>query len=98
MTRAELFSRLSALSPWLRTQGVARMRLFGSYARNTAHEGSDIDLIAEFEPGRTPDFVRLIEIEDELAARLGQKVELTTPRGLHPLIARSALAEAVDVA
>ena len=29
--------------------GVAHLRLFGSYAKNKAHQGSDIDLLYEYD-------------------------------------------------
>jgi hypothetical protein len=34
-------------------RGAYNVRLFGSAARGEAGEGSDIDLLVEFEPGRS---------------------------------------------
>lgn len=44
--------------------GVRSVRVFGSVARGTDAEGSDLDLLVEFEPGR--DLFDLIELKDEL--------------------------------
>jgi hypothetical protein len=58
--------------------GVARLQLFGSFARGEARPDSDVDLMVTFLPGRTPGFayVRLI---DELSAELGRDVDLVMP-------------------
>jgi len=47
MTRAEVIAKLKAIEPELRARGVAALYLFGSYARDEAREGSDIDLFVE---------------------------------------------------
>lgn len=93
MTRAELLDRLAALKPWLATQGVARVRVFGSYARDEAQPGSDVDLLVELSE---PMGLRFFGIEGELSRRLGLKVDLMTEEDLHRVVLRRALAEAVD--
>ncbi len=42
MTRAELLQRLRELKPWLESQGVVDLRLFGSFARDEARDDSDL--------------------------------------------------------
>lgn len=45
MNREHLLGKLRALKPWLQERGIARVRLFGSYARDEAGPDSDIDLL-----------------------------------------------------
>ncbi len=96
MDRAELLARLAALKPWLHAQGVERARIFGSYARNDAHAHSDIDLLVEFAPGRTPDLFAFAGLKLELEFRLGAEVDLFTPDSLHPGLKASIEAALVD--
>lgn len=42
---------------------------------------SDIDILVEFEPGKTPGLA-IIRIEDELSHLLGRVVDLRTPKDL----------------
>ncbi|CAN5538683.1 nucleotidyltransferase [soil metagenome] len=76
--------------------GVRKLSLFGSVARNEAHDASDLDLLVEFDDSSTLDgyFGVLFLIEDEL----GVNVDLAEPSTLHPLIRDQVLREAVTVA
>jgi len=95
MTRDEVLAKLRDLKPSLeREYGVTRLRLFGSHARDQAQDDSDIDLIVDLTRPLGLDFFGL---EIELAERLGRKVDLATPDGLHRVIKDRVLAEAVDV-
>lgn len=84
MTRAGILEQLKALRPWLNSQGVSRIALFGSYARDEAGPHSDIDLVVEFAPGQTPDLFSFTGLKLELEKRLGATVDLFTPSSLHP--------------
>jgi predicted nucleotidyltransferase len=93
MSRAELLARLAVLRPWLAAQGVTRLRVFGSHARDEARGDSDIDLIADFE---RPLGLRQFSLQDEVATRLGVAVELVTEAALAPDVRFTALRDAVD--
>jgi predicted nucleotidyltransferase len=72
--------------------GARNVRVFGSAARRDAGEGSDIDLLVEFEPGRTLlDHAALVADLEEL---LGRKVDVVTESGLYWLLRRRILKEA----
>ncbi len=96
MTRADLLARLEKLKPWLEAQGVNRARIFGSYARDQARLGSDIDLVVEFAPGHTPDLFAFAGLKLELEQRLGAVVDLFTPGSLHPGLKAHIEATLVD--
>jgi predicted nucleotidyltransferase len=93
MSRAELLQRLKALKPWLSSRGIARVRLFGSHARDAARSDSDVDLIVDL---AKPLGLEFFAIQDELSARLGLRVEMFTEAELARDIRRTALADAID--
>lgn len=61
-----------------RAHGVRRLSLFGSRLKGTARTDSDVDLLVDFGPGRTPGLIGMSTIEIELGHVLGQKVDLRT--------------------
>ena len=75
---------------------IRRLALFGSIVRDDFGPESDIDVLVEFEEGRTPglDFFLM---EDELSKLLGRKVDLQTRNFLSADILKNALSEAVEV-
>lgn len=61
----------------MRSAGVQHLFLHGSYARGTESRGSsDVDVIAEFEPGRRLSLLDMVAIENRLTELLGARVVL----------------------
>ena len=60
---------------------ISKLSLFGSVLRHDFTTESDIDILVEFEPGKTPGLA-IIRIEDELNYLLGRVVDLRTPKDL----------------
>ncbi len=75
---------------------VKRLGLFGSAARDELRDGSDIDLLVEFEGPAT--FDGYFGLKDHLEALLGRPVDLVTERGLKPRARRSVEKDLVGVA
>jgi len=72
--------------------GATNVRLVGSVARGEEHEGSDIDLLVDFNPGRSLfDHAQLV---DELKALLGVPVDVVSSRGLKPKVRERLLRDA----
>ncbi len=65
-----------------RHPSIAKLSLFGSALSGSLQQGSDIDLLIEFEPGQTPSLFTIVIMEDELAALLGKKADLRTSQDL----------------
>lgn len=64
---------------------IRTLALFGSVLRNDFTAESDVDVLVEFEPGRTPGFFKLARITRELSPLLGgREVDLRTPNCLSP--------------
>ena len=72
---------------------VARLSVFGSAVRDDFTPASDIDLLVEFEPGKTPGLA-FFGLQEELATLLGREVDLVTIRGLNKYIRERVLSEA----
>lgn len=72
---------------------IRRMSLFGSVVRDDFRPESDIDVLVEFEDGRTPG-LEFFAMEDQLSRILGKRVDLNTPGGLHRFIRKSVLEDA----
>ena len=73
-----------ALDEFCHRHHIARLSLFGSRQAGTARPDSDLDLLAEFEQGRKPGYLRLSGMQIELSALLGLPVDLRTPEELSP--------------
>ena len=76
---AQLPIEADALREFCRRHGIRRLALFGSMLRGTAGPDSDVDLLVEFDQGRTPGLIAMAGMERELSALLGgRKVDLRT--------------------
>ncbi len=79
-TLAGLRAQRKAIARVAAVHGASNLRIFGSIARETAGPESDIDLLVDFEDGRTlTDHVRLWR---DLEALLGRSVDVVTAGGL----------------
>jgi uncharacterized protein len=74
----ELLLDDTVLVAFCREHGIRSLRLFGSAARNELRDDSDIDLLVEFEPGRTTGLLGVAKLELELQELLGRDVDLRT--------------------
>ncbi len=75
--------------------GAHNVRVFGSVARGEATEESDIDLIVDFEPGRS--LLDHAGLWLELQELLGVRVDVVSSRGLKARIRERVLQEAVPL-
>lgn len=73
--------------------GARNVRLFGSFARGDALEGSDVDLLVELEPGRS--LFDLGALLEDLKVLLGREVDVVTEKGLRARIRDRVLREAI---
>ena len=82
-------------------RGVARVDLFGSLARGCGSEGSDVDLIVEFLPGRDIGLFEMGALKEDLEERLGCRVDLVSRRAVersrNPIRRNAILSDPVPV-
>jgi len=74
---------------------VRRLALFGSVLRDDFGPDSDVDVLVEFEPGHVPGFA-FFDLQEELAAILGRRVDLHTPGSLSRYFRDRVVREAQD--
>jgi len=75
--------------------GASDVRVFGSVAKGTADEHSDIDFLVDLAPGRS--LLDLGGLLYELQHLLGKPVDVITSAGLRPRIRDRVLKEAVNI-
>lgn len=90
-----LHSRREEILRIARRHGVGRIRVFGSYARGTPDEASDVDLLIEVDGPTSPWFPG--GLVADLEALLGCRVDVVESDALRPEMRARALAEAVPL-
>jgi hypothetical protein len=79
MQVAEIKQKAEAV---FKTHGVARASVFGSVARGTASEKSDVDLLVAF--SRPKGMIAYSRLVDDLASALGREVDVLTEESINP--------------
>ena len=84
----------TALADFCHRHAVKRLSLFGSILTDDFRPDSDVDMLVEFEPGRTPGMIGFGQMILELSEMVGRRVDLRTPHDLsehfRPLVRRQA--------
>jgi predicted nucleotidyltransferase len=97
MTRDQTISLLTQHGPAIRQQyHVERLALFGSIARDEAQEGSDVDLLVEFDGPAS--FDRFMDLKFHLEDLLGTRVDLVTVKAVRRQLRSTIENEAIRVA
>lgn len=83
LTTETIIDRLRSRSTYLAEEyGVERIGLFGSFAKGTAGESSDVDLVVEL---RRPLGFKFVDLAEYLEQLLERKVDVLTPAGLESI-------------
>ena len=75
---------------------IVKLAIFGSMVRDDFRPDSDLDILVEFELGRVPGF-GFFDLQEELSALFGRKVDLNTWGFLSPHIHENVGREAVII-
>ncbi|MDA1118737.1 MAG: nucleotidyltransferase family protein [Proteobacteria bacterium] len=75
-----------------RAHGARNVRVFGSAARGTDRDGSDLDLLVDVDEHDT--LFTLAGLQEELSRLLGLPVDVRTPQEISRYIRERVLAEA----
>ncbi len=83
MNKEEILKVMRENKDKIKSFGVKKIGIFGSFARGEEKERSDIDIIVEFEEGKKnfDNFMNLAFYLEELS---GRKVGLLTPESISP--------------
>ncbi len=96
MRRDTALALLQQHRPDFPALGIVSLSLFGSTARDTAQEDSDVDLLVAFQS--PPSFLAYMEAKAALEGWLGARVDLVTEAGLLERVRPKVLEEAIHVA
>ena len=91
-SREDILRTLEHNAPAIRSYGVRSLALFGSYATGTAHEGSDLDLVVDFEKKTFDAYMDLKAFLEEL---FGCRVDLVLKDAIKPRLRAAILNDAL---
>ncbi len=94
--RARIDLPQARIDEFCRRHHIRRLAFFGSVLRDDFTPSSDVDVLVEFEPGKTPGFA-FFSMEEELSRILGRRVDLNTPNSLSKYFRDEVLAEAEEL-
>ncbi len=84
---------IEQIAEFCRRNFIRRLALFGSILTDEFRPDSDIDVLVEFEPEKTPG-LRFFGIQRELTEMIGHPVDLNTPNDLSRYFRQDVLASA----
>jgi predicted nucleotidyltransferase len=84
------------VAAFCRRHHMKRLSLFGSVLRDDFGPDSDVDVLVEFEPGRTPGWA-FFGMQEELSGIIGRQVDLNTPEFLSRYFRDEVVAGAVPI-
>jgi uncharacterized protein len=96
MRRNQVIEKLRSHADAIRDHGVTALYLYGSAARDTVGESSDVDLFADVDYQRFG-FIAFMDLRDYLAKLLDRKVDFTTRNALHPDLRDRIISSAIKV-
>jgi predicted nucleotidyltransferase len=94
-TLEQVRSQREAILALARKYGIRRVRLFGSVVRGEDRPDSDLDVLVEFEPGRS--LLDLVGFGQDMEDLLGRKVDVVSERGISPYLEPYIRAEATPL-
>ena len=94
-TRCHSRARREAILRLAKNYGIRRVRLFGSVARGEDRPESDVDVLIEFEPGRS--LLDQVGFRQDLEELLGRRVDVVSEGGISPYLEDRILSEAVPL-
>jgi len=82
----------------LRARGVLHAAVFGSTARGTSNNASDVDIVIDLDEAKPINVFDYTSIKDEIKAIVGEgsKVDVVIREGLKGAIRRRVESEAID--
>lgn len=82
-----------AIQDFCQRHHIQVLALFGSVLREDFRDDSDVDILVQFLPGKTPGF-QIVMMQDELTQLFGKVVDLRTPAELSRYFRDRVLSEA----
>ncbi|HEX5270941.1 MAG TPA: nucleotidyltransferase family protein [Gemmataceae bacterium] len=90
-----LRARREAILGLAKQYGIRRVRIFGSVARGEERPESDVDVLVQFEPGRS--LLDQVGFGQDLEELLGRRIDVVSEGGISPYLEAIILREAVPL-
>jgi predicted nucleotidyltransferase len=97
MTREEIIAAICTATPALKAEGVAKLAIFGSRARDDARSDSDLDILVEVEPNSHFSALNLVGVQHIIEDATGLPVQATMHRSLEPWMAQRIGDDLIEV-
>ncbi|RKZ25167.1 nucleotidyltransferase [bacterium] len=94
--REELLKLLEKHMEEFKKFGVKNLGIFGSFAKGSPGDNSDVDILVEFQPGKKT-FMNFMHLAFYLEELLERKVELVTPESLSPYLKPYIMKEVIFI-
>lgn len=96
MQKTDILNKLSNIKSELNKKyNVSELGLFGSFSRDDADEGSDIDIIVEYSSAIS--FFQVAELIEYLEKLFNKKIDLVRKKNIKQLLKKRILDEAIFV-
>jgi uncharacterized protein len=77
LTDVNISLPMTEIENFCKQNHIRRLSLFGSVLRDDFTNESDVDILVEFEAGKTPG-LRIVSLQDRLSLLLGREIDLRT--------------------
>ncbi|WP_414625154.1 nucleotidyltransferase family protein [Calothrix sp. CCY 0018] len=96
MKKIPLHLSQAEIKQFCQRNSIRKLSLFGSVLRDDFTKESDVDVLVEFEPAKTPGLA-ITTMEDELSNIINRQIDLRTSADLSRYFREQVLAEAMVI-
>ncbi len=97
MSRDEIIAKIRSSAPALRAEGVTKLAIFGSRAREDARQDSDLDILIDIDPNAKFSLLTLVGVEHIVRDATGLQTQASMRRSLDPRMAERIADDIIEV-